>query len=173
MLEHGGRLRLAARHYGIPLADWLDLSTGINPHAWPVPPLAPEVWQRLPESDDGLEAAAAAYYGNAQLLPVAGSQAAIQALPRLRRPGLRVGVVSPAYAEHALAWRREGHLVQELSEGTVERDLEYFDLLLVINPNNPSGRLIERQRLLGWHARLAERGAGWWWTRRSSTARRS
>ncbi|WP_374325269.1 threonine-phosphate decarboxylase CobD [Aquipseudomonas alcaligenes] len=160
MLEHGGRLRAAAQRYGIAVADWLDLSTGIAPYGWPLPPIPADAWQRLPEQDDGLEALARDYYGAAALLPVAGSQAAIQALPRLRRPGLRVGVVSPAYAEHALAWRREGHLVQELSEGTVERDLEYFDLLLVINPNNPSGRLIERERLLGWHTRLAERG-GW------------
>src|SRR5690606_32701627 len=46
------------------------------------------------------------------------------------------------------------------SEGAVERSLERFDVLLVVNPNNPSGRLIERERLLDWHARLAERG-GW------------
>ena len=87
MLEHGGRLRAAARHYGIPLADWVDLSTGINPQAYPVPPLAPEAWQRLPEMDDGLEAAAAAFYGSPNLLPVAGSQAAIQALPGCFPPG--------------------------------------------------------------------------------------
>lgn len=160
MLEHGGRLRAAAQRYGIAVADWLDLSTGIAPYGWLLPPIPADAWQRLPEQDDGLEALARDYYGAAALLPVAGSQAAIQALPRLRRPGLRVGVVSPAYAEHALAWRREGHLVQELSEGAVERSLERFDVLLVINPNNPSGRLIERTRLLDWHARLAERG-GW------------
>ena len=123
MLEHGGRLRAAAQRYGIAVADWLDLSTGIAPYGWPLPPIPADAWQRLPEQDDGLEALARDYYGAAALLPVAGSQAAIQALPRLRRPGLRVGVVSPAYAEHALAWRREGHLVQELSEGTVERDI--------------------------------------------------
>ncbi|WMR35981.1 hypothetical protein QT513_18160, partial [Metapseudomonas otitidis] len=29
MLEHGGRLRLAAQRYRIPEGDWLDLSTGI------------------------------------------------------------------------------------------------------------------------------------------------
>ena len=50
MLEHGGRLRAAAERYRIPLADWVDLSTGINPRAYPVPALPPEVWQRLPES---------------------------------------------------------------------------------------------------------------------------
>ena len=42
MLEHGGRLRAAAQAYGTPLAGWLDLSTGINPRAYPVPPLPPE-----------------------------------------------------------------------------------------------------------------------------------
>ena len=46
MLEHGGRLRAAAQRYGIPLGDWMDLSTGINPQAYPVPALAPEVWLR-------------------------------------------------------------------------------------------------------------------------------
>jgi len=160
MLEHGGRLLQAAAQYQIEPARWLDLSTGVAPFAPPLPAIDASAWHEMGNGIYGAQAAARAYYGRAALLPVAGSQAAIQALPRLRRPGLRVGVVSPAYAEHALAWRREGHLVQELSEGTVERDLEYFDLLLVINPNNPSGRLIERQRLLGWHARLAERG-GW------------
>ena len=81
MLEHGGRLRRAAQRYGIPLDDWLDLSTGINPHAYPVPAVPASAWHRLPEDDDGLETAAAAYYGSAALLPVAGSQPAIQSLP--------------------------------------------------------------------------------------------
>ena len=60
MLEHGGRLRQAARHYGIALSDWVDLSTGINPDTYPIPPIDPLCWQRLPEDNDGLEAAAAA-----------------------------------------------------------------------------------------------------------------
>ena len=159
MLEHGGGLRAAAQRYGIALADWLDLSTGIAPYGWPLPAVPDCVWQRLPEADDGLEATARDYYGVPVLLPVAGSQAALQALPRLRR-GARVGIVSPAYAEHAAAWRREGHQVQELGEGAVERALERLDVLLLVNPSNPSGRLIERECLLDWHARLAERG-GW------------
>lgn len=111
MLEHGGRLRSAAQRYGIPLGEWVDLSTGINPQAYPVPALAPEVWQRLPEDDDGLEAAAAAYYGSPELLPVAGSQAAIQALPACFPPG-RVITLAPTYAEHPHAWR--GHELQAL-----------------------------------------------------------
>ena len=37
MLEHGGNLRHAALTFNRPLADWIDLSTGINPHGYPVP----------------------------------------------------------------------------------------------------------------------------------------
>jgi cobalamin biosynthetic protein CobC len=61
MLEHGGRLREAARRYGIPLDAWLDLSTGINPGPWPVPAIPVSAWARLPEDDDGLIDAARAY----------------------------------------------------------------------------------------------------------------
>jgi cobalamin biosynthetic protein CobC len=159
MLEHGGRLRAASLRYGIALADWLDLSTGIAPYGWPLPAIPASAWARLPEQQDGLEIAARDYYGVSNLLPVAGSQAAIQALPRLVRDA-RVGIVSPAYAEHAAAWQREGHRLLELSEGGIERALERLDVLLLVNPNNPTGRRIEPQRLLDWHARLAERG-GW------------
>ena len=49
MLEHGGELIAAARRYGISPDDWLDLSTGINPLGWPVPPIPPELWARLPQ----------------------------------------------------------------------------------------------------------------------------
>src|SRR5690606_35107299 len=114
----------------------------IAPYGWPLPPIADDAWRRLPEADDGLEALARDYYGAASVLPVAGSQAAIQLLPRLRR-GARVGIVAPTYAEHAAAWRREGHPVQELGEGAVDRALERLDVLVVVNPNNPTGRLIE------------------------------
>ncbi|WP_394236397.1 threonine-phosphate decarboxylase CobD [Pseudomonas anguilliseptica] len=159
MLEHGGRLRAASLRYGIALADWLDLSTGIAPYGWPLPVIPASAWARLPEQQDGLENAARDYYGVSNLLPVAGSQAAIQALPRLVR-NVTVGIVSPAYAEHGAAWQREGHRLLEISEGAIERALERLDVLLLVNPNNPTGRRIEPQRLLDWHARLAERG-GW------------
>ncbi|WP_271411564.1 threonine-phosphate decarboxylase CobD [Pseudomonas sp. Q1-7] len=159
MLEHGGRLRAAARRYGIAEADWLDLSTGIAPYGWELPAIPASAWARLPERDDGLEEAARRYYGCASLLPVAGSQAAIQALPRLRGHS-RVGVISPCYAEHAHAWRREGHVLEELDSERAERELERFDVLLVVNPNNPTGQRLSPDRLLRWRERLAARG-GW------------
>lgn len=159
MLEHGGRLWQAARRYDVAPADWLDLSTGINPNGWPVPSLPIAAWLRLPENDDGLEAAARAYYGTHAVLPVAGSQTAIQALPLLRG-ACRVGVLDPGYAEHARAWRRAGHATQPVAAGQVDDAIAHLDVLVLVHPNNPTGARFMLQQLLDWHARLAARG-GW------------
>ena len=159
MLEHGGRLRHAAAIYEIPLAEWLDLSTGINPQGWPVPPLPPEQWARLPEREDELVSVAQAYYQTQALLPVCGSQAAIQALPRLRS-SCRVGLVHPSYAEHHQAWRQAGHQTQLLDETEIDGQLPKLDVLVLVRPNNPTGALLPASQLLDWHQYLARRG-GW------------
>lgn len=160
MLEHGGQLRRAAAHYDRPLADWLDLSTGINPHGWPVPPLPAEVWQRLPEAGDGLEAAAAAYYGNPDGLVVAGSQAAIQWLPALL-PRAAVACIAPLYSEHPQAWQRAGHKVRFLQNATLPRALTAATpYVLLCNPNNPTALHHPRAIALDAAAQLKKRG-GW------------
>lgn len=159
MLEHGGRLRKAAIEYGIAETEWLDLSSGLAPWPFPVPEIPLRAWARLPEIDDGLEQAACEYYGAAHLLPVAGSQMAIQLLPRLRRIG-KVGVLSPCYAEHAEAWRRSGYIVREVLEQEVDFYIDSLDVLVVVNPNNPTGLSLPPRRLLDWHTKLAQRG-GW------------
>jgi len=162
---HGGRLLEAVRRFGRPLWDWIDLSTGINPNGWPVPRVPPEVWARLPEDEDGLEIAAAHYYAASGGLPLAGSQAAIRLLPTLRPPG-RVGVPEVGYREHAHAWHRAGHRVIALPDGDPGDWLddgpghERLDVLIVIHPNNPTGRRWPPATLLDWQARLAARG-GW------------
>lgn len=159
LLFHGGRLGEAARHYAIPREQWLDLSTGINPAGWPLPELSAACWQRLPEEHDGLEAAAADYYGTPHLLPVAGSQAAIQLLPLLR-PRSRVALLTPAYAEHRRAWQEAGHAVSELDSDAIAVQLDRFEVVVVINPNNPSGERFSAEQLRDWHSHLAARG-GW------------
>ncbi|PVZ13946.1 MULTISPECIES: threonine-phosphate decarboxylase CobD [unclassified Pseudomonas] len=159
MLEHGGKLKAAAERFGVPLDQWLDLSTGLAPWPFEVPEIPIKAWARLPETDDGLEAAACQYYNASQVLAVPGSQAAIQALPRLRRPG-KVAVLSPCYAEHAEAWRRGGHVVREIADAEVDYYLDSVDVLVVVNPNNPTGRMLCASQLLQWHARLSQRG-GW------------
>lgn len=163
MLNHGGRLLEEARAWGIAPEQWLDLSTGINPQGWPVPTVPGRAWQRLPEAEDKLLSQARRYYNCTQLLPVAGSQAAIQALPRLRRSchGLaRVAMLAPAYKEHQHCWQREGHEVLILDAGEIEQHLDDIDVLVLINPNNPTGCSWGRTTLQHWRQRLTARG-GW------------
>lgn len=159
MLEHGGRLRLAARKYGIPEHDWLDLSTGINPNGWPVPAVPAAIWQALPQDDDELNAAAQAYYGTPHLLAVAGSQAAIQCLPMLRPPA-QVALVAPSYAEHEHAWQRHGHQVIRMAATDILKTGTTAQAAIIVNPNNPAGTLFSVDDLLRLHERLAARG-GW------------
>lgn len=159
MLEHGGRLQVAARQYGIPVGDWLDLSTGLAPWPFEVPEMPVSVWQRLPESEDGLAERAAEHYAAAHALPVAGAQAAIQNLPYLRAKG-NVGILSPSYAEHAHNWRRAGHEVQAISVEDLAIQIPHLDVLVLVNPNNPTGHLWAPECILAWHQQLSSRG-GW------------
>lgn len=159
MLEHGGQIHAAALRYGIPAAEWIDLSTGINPVAFVPPDIPLSAWQRLPQEQDGLLDAAAGYYGTSDLLPLAGSQAAIQLLPRLRSRS-RVGVIHPAYAEHAHAWRSAGHDVAELAAHEIATQINHLDVLVLVQPNNPTGALFSHAQLHVWHTSLAAR-KGW------------
>ncbi len=156
MLEHGGNLTLAMHRYGRPEGRWLDLSTGINPHGWPVPPIPPELWQHLPTAPDALEESACRHLGFPQVLAVAGTQAALQKLPSLR-PRSRVAVQALSYAEHAACWEQQGHEVIRWSPG---QDLSGVDVLVVVNPNNPTGHVQELHQLWLWHAQLSQHG-GW------------
>ncbi|PLZ00500.1 threonine-phosphate decarboxylase [Burkholderia sp. WAC0059] len=158
-IAHGGNLREAAQRYGIALDAWLDLSTGINPHGYPVPPVPASAWHRLPEDGDGLAACAARYYGapDAQhVLPTAGSQAAIRALPALLAPGV-TAVAALTYGEYAPAFLQAGHPIVPL-DTTLETLPENVTHAVVANPNNPTATRVEPERLLGWHAQLAARG---------------
>lgn len=157
MLEHGGNLRDAARRYGRD--DWIDLSTGINPHGYPAPALPADAWHRLPEPDPRLVEAACAYYGAARLLPVAGTQAAIQALPRMRGPS-RVALSAPSYAEHAHHWSLHGHARTLVAFADLDQAVEASDVVVVVNPNNPTGETVAAGQLLAWAARMRARG-GW------------
>ncbi len=147
--EHGGGLDAAVARWGRPRADWLDLSTGINAEPYPVPSLAAEIWQRLPDAamNRRLTAAAAARYGVADVACVVaapGSQALIQWLPWVMAPS-RVAVVGPTYNEHAPAWAAAGHRVIEIA--AVDAVTDDVGVLVVVNPNNPDGRRVAPERL--------------------------
>ncbi|HXU58576.1 MAG TPA: aminotransferase class I/II-fold pyridoxal phosphate-dependent enzyme, partial [Verrucomicrobiae bacterium] len=157
--DHGGQIQAATAAFGQPAEGWLDLSTGINPLPYPVPALAPELWTRLPDSElfQAARQAALAYYGamaDAGIVEAAGSQALIQALPRLVPRG-RVAVVGFTYAEHERCWRAAGHRVMETNGLD---DTAGATVVIVTNPNNPDGRLYAPLQLGGLADRLAADG---------------
>lgn len=153
--SHGGQLKQASKQYGIALEEWVDLSTGISPFTYPLSEVPKKCWQRLPETNDGLESAAARYYGSDYLLPVAGSQEAIQRLPTLFEKKLTIGIAAPAYHSHQQAWQAAGHTLKLLEPHEIEAQLGDLDALLIVNPTNPTTQLYARDVLLDWHQQLA------------------
>jgi cobalamin biosynthetic protein CobC len=141
--RHGGALIAASRAYGIAPADWLDLSTGINPLAYPLPPFDHGDVARLPDPERiaGLIDAARAAYGarpDTAILPVGGTDLAIRLLPMLVPPSV-VAIVSPTYSGHGEAWRDAGH--QVLAVPDLQSALAAAPIVVLANPNNPDGRI--------------------------------
>ena len=158
MLEHGGRLRAAAQQFGVPLEQWIDLSTGISPWLYPIPEISTSAWHRLPEPDDGLDDAAAQYYSNSQLLATAGSQPAIQQLPALFGP-CRVAIIGPTYNEHIAAWRQQPHDVLLVDSLTAALSTD-ARIIVLCNPNNPTAIHYQPTELLEAATQLHARD-GW------------
>jgi cobalamin biosynthetic protein CobC len=162
-MKHGGDLTEAMAHYGGTPSMWLDLSTGINPRPWPIPADLPiEVWQRLPSraAEDALIAAAREAFevpAGAAVVAAPGTQSLIQWLPQLADGGA-VAIVEPTYGEHALAWRLAGHEVIAVAD--LDRLPEKVRHAVVVNPNNPDGRVTDRAALARAAMRLRDRG-GW------------
>lgn len=160
MIEHGGNLLAASEHYGIAPEQWLDLSTGISPYGYPAEVIEPEIWRRLPLETPGFRKTAASYYRSDTFLAVPGSQGAIQLLPRLIA-ARSVALVHPAYGEHEKCWRASGAAVELLPEdGIWHGHAGAHDLVVLCNPNNPSGRLRRPEALLELRQRQAARD-GW------------
>jgi len=83
-----------------------------------------------------------------------GSQALIQALPRITSPS-EAAILGPTYGEHARAWKAAGHRVREIAG---LEDIGDASVVVAVNPNNPDGRTIAPERLLDLAGRLAARG---------------
>ncbi len=150
---HGGALKAAMRAYPHAPKPWLDLSTGINPHPYPIGEVPIAAWTRLPEREEvaALEDAAARAYragGGTRVVAAPGAQALIQLLPQLF-PARRVAILGPTYAEHEARWRAGADVMVVDGLAAVGE----ADAVVVVNPNNPDGRVTSVPDLL----RLAER----------------
>ncbi|MCZ0812521.1 MAG: threonine-phosphate decarboxylase CobD [Pseudomonadota bacterium] len=135
--DHGGGLDAAVARHGGTRAGWIDLSTGINPLPYPVPPLPGDVWSALPDSaaSTALERAARSHWNvpeGAAVLAAPGASALIARLPALASAA-RVHIAPPTYNEHAAAFAAHGW---ELAQTAKASDVA---ARVIVNPNNPTG----------------------------------
>ncbi|WP_050605245.1 threonine-phosphate decarboxylase [Ruegeria sp. 6PALISEP08] len=134
--DHGGGLDRAIVRYGGQRSDWIDLSTGINPHPYEVSGLTAGDWAELPDHGafERLSDAARQFWNvpeGAAILPAPGASAIIARIPALATTGA-VQITPPTYNEHAAAFSAQGWTVQANSPG---------DARVIVHPNNPDGRI--------------------------------
>ncbi|MDB5702603.1 MAG: threonine-phosphate decarboxylase [Sphingomonadales bacterium] len=141
---HGGQLADAKVHFEQPTASWLDLSTGINPHAWPGVADLPIDWQRLPDvrALEALEAAAADCFGvdPAYVCAVPGTEIGLRMLGDVL-PG-PAAYLDPSYRTHADVF--QGARPLPMADFATAQDAT----ILLANPNNPDGSVIPTGQLI-------------------------
>ena len=157
--DHGGNVAAARQRFPDAAQPWLDLSTGISPFPYPYSAPPATAFSRLPEPGEDMrlrEIAASTYEANGagNLVAAPGTQMLLPFVFALRKPG-RAAVLGPTYAEHARVARLCGHDCHETENLD---DLVGANLAVVVNPNNPDGRIVPRTDLLGLANRLAARG---------------
>ncbi len=154
---HGGRLEAARAAWPDAPEPWLDLSTGINPHPWPVERAGAIDWQRLPGETAlaGLEAAAARAFGVSPewVSALPGSEIGLRLLATLDLP-VPVRHLTPGYRTHAEAFAVSAPLAAE----SLSMEAERGGTILLANPSNPDGRLHDPAELAAIASRLASRG---------------
>jgi len=158
-LNHGGDLGAARKLFPNAPEPFIDLSAGINPNPYPVPEFRDGLYARLPEQASLLEVkeiAAKAYDAPspAHVAIAPGSQILVAQVGFLLARG-RACVLTPTYAEHARVAELAGHSVVEVAEIAQLADAR---IAIVVNPNNPDGRIVAKDTLLGLADRLRRRG---------------
>jgi cobalamin biosynthetic protein CobC len=158
-LAHGGDLAAARRMFPDAPEPFVDLSTGINPHPYPLPALPPEIFARLPDrvAVRRLAEIAAQAYGAPSpdhVLPSPGTQILLPMVTRLAPSG-RAAILRTTYAEHERAAILAGHRADLIDEiGAASGAC----LVVVVNPNNPDGRVVGRESLLATAKQLGRAG---------------
>lgn len=138
--DHGGGLDAAIAQYGGTRANWIDLSTGINPVPYPIGEISDDAWTALPDNNatDRFLAAARQFWAvpdGAEIVLAPGVSALISRLPGVLGYG-EVCVNNPTYNEYEAAFAAsDGWLLNESHEDA--------DTVVYVHPNNPSGRFFE------------------------------
>ncbi len=145
--DHGGGLDAAVAKYGGTRADWLDLSTGINPVPYPVGAVSEGAWTALPDSGamERLLRAARRFWNvpdGAEIVAANGASAIIAAIPYVGEASGDVHIPKPTYNEHAAAFEGSGNWFW--AEDAAKADTHVY-----VHPNNPDGRLWPEQVMGG------------------------
>ncbi|RWX74499.1 threonine-phosphate decarboxylase [Neorhizobium lilium] len=159
-IAHGGNLSHARALFPKAPEPWIDLSTGISPYSYPYSPIPGNAFARLPEPvlAEELKVIAAQAYGAPSAVHVAagpGTQILLPIIASLTSKRGRAVVLSPTYAEHARAARLAGLDVTETDD--LSR-LAEADLAVIVNPNNPTGRIVPKSDLRALAAKMRAKG---------------
>ncbi|MEM9170742.1 MAG: threonine-phosphate decarboxylase CobD [Pseudomonadota bacterium] len=160
-LLHGGAVDAMRRRFPDAPTPWIDLSTGVNPFAYPHRAVGDAALRPLPThaATIACRRAMAAAFGAPEdsLLLAPGSELLIRLLPTVIAPQ-SVAVLQPTYGDHVDVWRAHGADVMERA-GVLDC-ADGADAVVVCNPNNPDGRIFAVEEIERARARLAARG-GW------------
>jgi len=173
--HHGGRLGAARIAYSQAPQPWIDLSTGINPRSYPAPRARGVTLNRLPDTGElaRLEAVAAAAFGVAdpvRVVATGGTEPALRLLPfvvgsrtsasdEAVAGGISAAMVAgPTYGSHADAWIKAGVAARVVGDAELDGAIGQRTAVVVVNPNNPDGRLMSRDRLRQLHDAVVSRG---------------
>ncbi len=153
MIQHGGNLDKAIKLYGGNKNEWIDLSTGINPDPYNFPAIKSCELRDLPTSSDIQsleELIKTEFKTNSEVVLTPGSQIAINLLPFLMKIK-KVGILSPTYEDYAFIFKNSGFSVTECKN---LNQLIKTDVAIIVNPNNPDGRIYTLKELLNLSQRM-------------------
>ncbi len=173
---HGGDLRAVAAEFAVDVNDIIDFSSNINPLGPP-----PGLWEELRSHLDDINSypepqartfrralAGKMEIAENRLLPGNGANELIHLLCLWKRPR-RVVFPVPAFAEYNRAARLAGAAVKTIPNSPdnspdellplIRNHLSAGDLLIICNPENPTGRYYPREIMAELAAAARERKA--------------
>jgi cobalamin biosynthetic protein CobC len=107
-----------------------------------------------------LEAVAAVAFGvddPQRVVATGGTEPALRLLPYVLRQKVAI-VAGPTYGSHADGWQSAGVTARVVAESQLEDLVADHTALIVVNPNNPDGRIVGRERLRRLHDAAGARG---------------
>ncbi|WP_440953725.1 threonine-phosphate decarboxylase CobD [Methanococcoides sp. FTZ1] len=173
--SHGGLVRKASQEYGIEESEIIDMSASLNPYGSPFdhPEFGLDLSSLFEASKPGMyhypdnryllfKEAAARFLGEGidaeNIIPGNGSCETIRLVAEcVLGKGDTVGIPQPTFDEYEQQCRVMGANIRYFEhEGLMDisdEALQDIRILFVCNPNNPTGKLLSRDEVLGLAAR--------------------